>query len=652
MPRWRPDGERVAVEDDELLEAYRVETQDQCSRAEEILLGVTDGTVTRPMMDELFRIAHTIKGSGMGVGIEVLPDFVHHWEDILTKTRELEFPVRLSDATISLFLRCNDAVLEFVSDASGEASRWVDRLAGLRNELTDVADAEVTALLEGEPVSAGARTSSPDELPTPAAAEPASHHDPSKAAPLAAPLVASMAAPAPAITTEDDDALVRAMQRAQQIAAASAAAAGTATSSASGRTDAAPAKPEPALDQTAKTNERSGESNETIRVKLARIDLLIQRIGELAVHQQLVAGRITDLSEDPELETDSRKLGQLANEAHDVAMSLRMVPVQPMMRTLRRTCRDTALKLSKKVDFVTVGEDTELDLALVQTTSDALMHLVRNAVDHGIETTQERAATSKPATATVTLAVAQRGGNVEIDITDDGRGIDSERIRQKAIGLGWISESDQLSREQLFAFLFKPGFSTSAKITEFSGRGVGLDVVATSIAALDGSISVQSELGHGTSIKLTLPLSVAVVDVMRVQIEGQAFLVPLHTIQETVAVSRDSLRTAAAGASTVMVLRGRAIPIHLLRNVLRFDTSPPVLGAHRASAIVTNWRSAPLAFVVDDIEGRQQVVVKPLSPELGHIAGLSGCAILGDGRVGLILDLASLITSRRLAAAA
>ncbi len=393
-------------------------------------------------------------------------------------------------------------------------------------------------------------------------------------------------------------------------------------------------------------------TNETIRVKLSRIDLLIQRIGELAVHQQLLSGRVVELTDDPELEADSRKLGQLASESHDIAMSLRMVPIQPVVRALRRTCRDTALKLDKKVNFVTEGEDTELDLALVQTTSDALMHLVRNAVDHGVETRQERAQTDKPEAATVMLGVAQRGGHIEIVVSDDGRGIDTERIKNKALKLGWIAPDDTPTQEALFDLLFKPGFSTATSVTEFSGRGVGLDVVATSIAALDGSITVHSELGHGSTIRVSVPLSVAVVDVMRVQISGDAYLVPLHTIQETVAVSPDELRTTAAGASTVLLLRGQPVPIHVLSDVLSANASvPDISSSDRTSALVTRWRSRPIAFIVDDIEGRQQVVIKPLGPELSHISGISGSAILGDGRVGLILDLSGLISARGIAAA-
>ena len=376
---------------------------------------------------------------------------------------------------------------------------------------------------------------------------------------------------------------------------------------------------------------------------------MIRRIGELAVHQQILSGKISELSEDHDLDPESRKLGQLSREAHDIAMSLRMVPVRPIMRTLKRTCRDTSLKLGKSVDFVTEGEGAELDLALVQVISDALVHLVRNSVDHGIETPDQRG--EKPECATLRVSVAQQGGNVEIEVSDDGRGLNTERIRKKAIDLGWIGEEDKIPREQLWEFLFKPGFSTSQEVTEFSGRGVGLDVVVSSIRELDGVVTVESEPGEGTVFRIRLPLSLSVVDVMQVELDREHYLIPLHTIQETVAVSGNDVHQTGAGRTTMMMLRGRPVPLHELKSVLTPANIAAPEELQFQSAIVTEWRSQRLAFGVDDIIGRQQVVVKPLGQELSHVSGISGSAILGDGRVGLIVDLPALISARGLAAA-
>lgn len=570
-----------------LIQEFLEEAREQCGRAEAILLGLEDGVVDRAQMDELFRFAHTLKGSGMAVGIPRLPEFVHHWEDFLSAARELGTPLQLPHAIVSLFLECNDSVGDFVSRYPGEDVDWDSHFSALESRLAAAELAEVVVLDSSRPPAPGGVAAN-----SIGASNPDDSHAVANADSGPVP-VSSSASP-----------------------------------------------PEPDKRVAAQVS-----ADETVRVKLARIDALIRKIGELSVQQELVNGKV-DTSVSPELESFARKLSQLCAESHDIAMSLRMVPIKPTVQTLRRTCRDTALKLAKSVEFVADGESAELDLNLVSVLSEALVHVVRNAVDHGIEMPRERVAEGKPEAATVRLSVEQQGGNIKIVVSDDGKGMDPARIRKKAIERGWLNEDDEATLADLFEFVFRPGFSTSEAVTEFSGRGVGLDVVSSKIREFDGSVSVRSEVGGGTEFTILMPLSVAVCDVMRVQIRGASYLVPLHNIQETVAVRRCSVQSAAGGAEMIS-LRGRALPVYELGAVLAHERSTVRESMpERTSAIISAHHGQNFAFTVDGIIGRQQVVIKPLGHELAFVKGISGSAVLGDGSVGLIVDVPNLIQTR------
>jgi two-component system chemotaxis sensor kinase CheA len=574
--------------DYELVQEFLEEAREQCARAEAILLGLEDGLISRQHLDELFRFAHTVKGSGMAVGLSHLPQFVHVWEDVLSATRAQNDPVVLPAETITLFLECNDAVSNFVSKFPSDTSAEVARFEGLGRRL---------------------RGESPERADKPCEAE------------------ASSPAPEPAPATS------------------------SAVPPVNARTEAGQTSNDKSAERSAKRNAAKAptlSAEDTVRVKLSRIDALIRKIGEVSVQQELVAGAATESGESPELDSLTRKLAQLCTEAHDIGMSLRMVPIRPTVQTLRRTVRDTALKLKKKVEFVADGESAELDVNLVQVLSEGLVHLVRNAVDHGIEEPAQRMAAGKPEQACVFLAVAQQGGNIQVIVRDDGKGLDVQRIRRKAIERGWISPDANPTHAELFEFVFRPGFSTNESVTEFSGRGVGLDVVSSNIKAVDGSVRLTSEPGVGTTFEILMPLSVAVVDVMKVLLHGQPFLIPLHNIRETVAITPNAIQTVAAGAQMIN-LRACAVPIYDLRSLLICEPRPIDTGdARTKTALISAKNGQSFGFIVDDIVGRQQVVIKPLGPELSFIEGISGSAVLGDGSVGLIVDLNALISSRGL----
>ncbi len=541
--------------DSELLEDFKLEVREHCGRMEELLLGMQDGVPDANELEELFRIAHSIKGTGMAVGIPTLPEFVHTVEDLLSSFRSVNSAESgLSHDTISALLQAKDAIERFLN-AFPETSGWDEVFSKLTDQLR-LATQRV-----------------PETTPYPSAPE------------------------SPAVRSD-----------------------------------------EPRLAEETPPEPPQPPGQNSIRVKLDRVDALIRRVGELSVHQQMLEGRLTDILDNPELSTQSRKLSQTSREVHDLAMSLRMIPIGPTIRRLQRTCRDTSHKLAKKVEFKSTGEDIEVDIVLVQAIADALVHLVRNAMDHGIESPSERMQVDKPETAVLSVEVSQGTGYIEIAVRDDGRGLSEAKIRERAVQRGLLGPDADLTPDQIWPYIFHPGFSTAENVTEFSGRGVGLDVVLSSLREVDGAVTVESSAGEGTTFLVRVPLSLSVVDVMQVAVDSEHYLVPLHMVSETIAVTKSNLRKSQSGDASLILLRGKPIHVFKLSKLLEGQLRPVAI-ADRYSALVTGGDSRPLALIVDEIVGRRQVVVKPLGPELSHVRGISGCAILGDGRVGLIVDL-------------
>jgi len=318
-------------------------------------------------------------------------------------------------------------------------------------------------------------------------------------------------------------------------------------------------------------------------------------------------------------------------------MAIRLLPIGHLFNRFPRMVRDTAHQLGKKVNLVIEGEETELDRTLLEALSDPLTHLVRNAIDHGIEPPDERRARGKPETGTLLLRASQSEGRIYIEVSDDGRGIDSERIRQKAIQLGWLSESDQPSLETLYDFLFRPGFSTAQQVSDLSGRGVGMEVVKRNVEQLGGTVGVQSERGRGTRFMLKVPLTLAIMDGLGLRVGEEQYIVPLTAVIEAFRLN-DLQHNMILDAHEVVNVRGQFMPLLRLR---RFVGLPNEQG--ETLVIVLEQEGRQLALAVDGIVGQQQVVLKSLEENFVRIPGFAGATILGDGRVALILDVAELI---------
>ncbi|MGF1454285.1 MAG: chemotaxis protein CheA [Alphaproteobacteria bacterium] len=382
----------------------------------------------------------------------------------------------------------------------------------------------------------------------------------------------------------------------------------------------------------------------SIRVDLQRVDRLVNMVGELVIAQSMVLQNITDKTANHEL-SQLRGLEDLTlrtRELQESVMAIRMQPVKSVFSRMPRVVRDLADKLGKKITLRTAGEETEVDKTVIEELSDPLTHMIRNALDHGLEPPEERLAAGKPETGTIELTAEHRGGRILICIADDGRGINRDRVRQKAVERGIVSDeaAAALSPAQVDQLIFAPGFSTASSVSEISGRGVGMDVVRRNIQGLGGRITIDSVQGQGTRIVLTLPLTLAVLDGMVIMLGGERYILPLTGILECVRPTRTDLRTLASGVQ-VLSIRGAFIPLIYLGS--RLGIPGAAARAEDALVVLVEMESGRrVGIVVDELLGQQQVVIKSLEENYRSIDGVSGATILGDGRVALIIDVDAL----------
>jgi len=390
-----------------------------------------------------------------------------------------------------------------------------------------------------------------------------------------------------------------------------------------------------AVQQTAKPKKES-ETESSIRVPAGKLDRLVNLVGELVIGQTRLA-QVASEKDDPTLSSISEELERLSDELRDNALGLRMTPIGSSFGTYRRVVRDLSAQKGKDIHMVTQGAETELDKTVIEQLNDPLIHLLRNSIDHGIEDPQERRSAGKPEQGTVTLAAEQSGGNVIISISDDGRGMDVEAIRAKALRNGLIPESTDLSEKQILNLIFEPGFSTAEEITDISGRGVGMDVVKQNIEALRGSIEVTSEPEQGSRITVCLPLTLAIIDGLQVRVGEEYYIVPLSAVNECVELTSEEKRKARAGR--LIPLRESLVPFIRLREVFSIEGEAPAI----EQVVMVASRQNTVGFAVDEVIGQQQTVIKNLGRVYRQVKGISGATIKGDGDIALIIDVDPLV---------
>ncbi|MCM2349202.1 MAG: chemotaxis protein CheA [Bacteriovoracaceae bacterium] len=379
------------------------------------------------------------------------------------------------------------------------------------------------------------------------------------------------------------------------------------------------------------------KDDETLRVSLNRLEVLNNLVGELVIIQSVVESA---LGKSGELKT-ARSLGKLCKDIQDLSMSLRMVPVGPSFQKLARIVRDTSKLLNKKVDLRLIGEDTEIDKTVAESLGDPLVHIIRNAIDHGLETPAERIAAGKPEEGVVEVMAFHEGNFLVIQITDDGKGINGSKLIEKARAKGIIPDSMNLTEQQAIELIFHAGFSTKEVVSEVSGRGVGMDVVKTNIEQLGGEVKVRSKLGSGSCFRLMLPLTLAIIDGMLIKAGGQQLVVPKGQVQEVIRLEENMI-TQMTGRRPYMNLRNTIIPVFYLEE----DWGSVATGEKANIAMIVRHNDQSFAIGITDIMRQQQVVVKPPTKEILNKQGVMGTTILGDGKPSLIIDLINLYSRK------
>lgn len=395
----------------------------------------------------------------------------------------------------------------------------------------------------------------------------------------------------------------------------------------------------------AKAGSQSQMESTTIRVDVKKVDQLINLVGELVITQAMLAQNSLglDSAAHQQLLAGLADLDRNTRDLQESVMSIRMIPMSIVFSRFPRMLRDLANKLGKKVEMVTLGEATELDKGLVEKITDPLTHLVRNSGDHGIELPAERLAKGKPEHGTITLSASHQGGSIVIEVKDDGRGLSRDKILNKARERG-MDVSDQMSDAEVWQLIFAPGFSTAEVVTDVSGRGVGMDVVKRNIAALNGTVEVDSSEGYGTKVSVRLPLTLAIMDGMSVGVGEEVYILPLSSVVESFQVNSEDVNTVAQGSQLVKV-RDEYMPVIALEKIFqvpRFD-----LGKSSTIMVVVEAEGNRVALLVDELLGQHQVVVKNLESNYRKVPNVSGATILGDGRVALILDIGGLVRRAR-----
>jgi two-component system, chemotaxis family, sensor kinase CheA len=402
-----------------------------------------------------------------------------------------------------------------------------------------------------------------------------------------------------------------------------------------GATPPAPAAPPPPPDSGGESPKRNEKM--AVKVDTGKLDYLVDMAGEMVIAETLVR-HDPELSKlkNQRLQRNLQQLTRITAELQKTAMAMRLVPIGPLFKKMARLVRDLSRQCGKSVELETQGDEIELDRTIVEELGDPLMHMVRNSLDHGIEPADQREALGKPGTARLLLKAHHQAGQVVIEITDDGRGLNREKIVAKAMEKGLIASADQLPDKEIYDLIFAPGFSTAAQVTNVSGRGVGMDVVRRGIEKLRGRIEIQTLAGQGTTFVLKLPLTLAIIDGLVVGVGKERYIVPLFAVREMFRPKSDTLWTVQQRGEMALV-RGMLLPV--LRLYRKFGVKPRSENPLDSVVVVAEAGSQRFCLVVDELIGKQEVVIKSLGETFKDSAGVAGGAIMGDGRVGLILDL-------------
>jgi len=650
---------------DEIVKEFLVESHENLNQLDRDLVALEKDPGSPELLGSVFRTIHTIKGVSGFLGFLKLEVVTHSGENLLSKLRDHK--LILNAEITSGLLAMVDAVRRMLASVEANGNDGEEDHGELVRLLTELESTGGQAQPAGEPEATSASPAATDlpEAPSklsgsekPAASEPA---DPSEA--VAPPnqsdgsTVANGKVSSESASAPKHGALAQNGKRAAANGKVSAKSAGASKRGGSARNSkqaaAAPvasgkASPEPASPAEHATPNQEGGSaapvawDTSIRVNVSLLDKLMNLVGELVLTRNQILQFSTKQQDGTFLNT-SQRLNLITTELQEGIMKTRMQPIGNVWNKFPRLVRDLALACGKQVRIEMEGEDTELDKTLIEAIRDPLTHIVRNSIDHGIEPAAARVAAGKPPEGCLFLRAFHESGTVNIHISDDGAGIDFERVKEKALERGLITrdQAAQLSREEALALIFSPGFSTARQVTNVSGRGVGMDVVKTNIEKIGGRVDVQSERGQGTTLKIKIPLTLAIIPALIVTCDGDRYAIPQVSLIELVRLEADEAhkRIESLDGAPVYRLRGRLLPLVYLSHVLKQNGHTHKTKAGEAAHIVVlQVGERQFGLVVDEVNDTEEIVVKPLAKQLKGIAAFAGATIMGDGRVALILD--------------
>ena len=594
---------------------------EQC---EESYLKLENPTLRTEELTNIFRLAHSIKGSGTVVGYDDLAEFAHVVEDCLTLLRDL--PERVTPEITSLLLKAGDAFktrVEMLKKNSPDA--W--NIADLKVQIVATTQA-LKGVKQSEVPTPALTVQTPQEVQSPTATPTVQPHQPTLTLVTPPAAISSMhAAPAKQDPTEHHE------------------------------------HPEHHDTHAHENSHSKSSQGVSVKVDSVRIDAVLDLVGELVViKSQLLQerSRVAHLSirENEVLAL----LDKTVRDLQDKTLSMRMTSLKPLFLKVQRTVRDLAIKLNKPIEFTMSGEDIEIDRTMIELLNDPLIHIVRNALDHGIEKGAQRKLLGKTEKGFISMTAKHAGGRIVVEIKDDGSGIDREKVLAKAINNKIISETQRnLTNQQVYDLIFAPGFSTADAVTDISGRGVGLDVVKSNIQKLKGTIEIDTEMGKGSIFRLSLPLTTAITEGIVVIINQIRYVIPMDSIRELLRIEAGSV-TNVRGEEECLSVRGRILPLVKMNLLMKINgISNTILEAMNLKAsqvtatkseitetrtdmvVVIDHLGYNIALTIDAVLGQNQVVVKPLGQNINTTNGVAGAAIMGDGKIALVLDLDGLV---------
>jgi two-component system chemotaxis sensor kinase CheA len=621
-----PSSSSVLSQDPGLVGDFLLEAREHLQIVERGLLVIEKDPSHRDTLHSVFRSFHTIKGLAGFLEFGAIQDVSHEVETILDMARNGQIVM-------------TTALIDLTLDGADFVQRETNRIeAELHGELIPPTDPAALLVKLRAAAQAPApelealgqlREETTEETTEESAEESVTEETPVVTAPPAL----------PATPTAKDEPTPPAAPVSPAVAVSPA----VPVSPAVAVSPAVPVSPSAAVPEAGPRRAAATE-NFAIRVDTAKLDYLLDMVGEMVIAESMVRlDPEISTAKNARLQRNLTQLRRVTEEVQKVAMATRLIPVGALFQRVNRLVRDTSRKAGKLAEVEFFGEETQLDKTIIEELTDPIMHMVRNSIDHGIETPEARAQAGKPAAGKIQLKAYRQADHIQIEIVDDGRGLNQERILNKALERGLISEGAALSGSEIFQLIFEPGFSTAEKVTDLSGRGVGMDVVKKQIQKLRGKIDIQSRPGCGTTFFLKLPLTLAIIEGLVIGVGRERYIVPIFSVQEMFRPAEGQVNTVQGKVEMVMV-RNALLP------VVRLEDSLGVRGSRRPTEeglmIVAETEGKRFVLLVDEFIGKQEVVIKNLGNSLKNTPGIAGGAILGDGRVGLILDLEAIYRDR------